>query len=137
MGLTALRESVKEQLATELAIDVVSGRVDLEGGVKRRELACVWIETLSRGEAAVIENAEVHARHYLKHVEPRSDEEPADPQPLEEAAEAIRDALKDLRRLMISPTEVWLLRFVGVEFDYESQGVEAVFVAQRESQFET
>jgi len=135
MALRDLREAVRAELATDLAIEFDSGPPLFEGGITRRSRGYVWAEGIVRADAGLWEEAEIHARLYLKLVEPRSDEDSVDPQPLEDAAEALRDAIANRKRLTAAGG-VWLLRFVSVEIDYVSQFAELIIRAGIESPYE-
>jgi hypothetical protein len=137
VALADLREAIRAELEADTGVSFASGRVDLEAGSVRQPRGYVWVEGVGKAESAVVEAVEIHARQYLQFYEPRSAETPVDPGPMEEAAEAMRDALSDTRTIVVSASEVWLLTFAGVDFDYETRAVEATFVAYHESSFET
>ena len=137
MALKHLVEAVRQELQTDTAVEWVAGNVDLEGGISRRSRGYVRVAGFARSdENALWETVDVRCRVYLRYVEPRSDEEPTDPADLYDAAEALRDALANRRRLTDSQGQVWLLAFRGVEIDHDTQGVEAAVSAGRENPFE-
>jgi len=136
--ISDLREAVRVELQADVGIEFAAGAPPDEGPVARRDRGYVWVEGFARDPTlAIWEEIDVRARLYLQYVEPRSDEEPVPPGPLENAAESLRDALQNKRSLLDLAGGRWLLAFVGVELDYASQSAEASVTAGRENPYET
>ena len=137
MALADLVEAIRAELQLDTEIEFVVGAPSLEGPLTRRDRGYVRVEGFARAENAVWEHVDVRALLLTQYVEPRSDEEPVDPDELYRLGALMRDSLANRRRLIDAAGQVWLLSLIGVGFDHEVQGAEAIIQCGRENPFET
>lgn len=112
MTIEQIRQAVQQELAADLAIDMVAGRVDAN---PRRRAGCAWVTTAAEVEGHVLEeNVIVNVRLFepwQQKVEPGL---PINPAPLETLADQIRTSLRD-KQFQVG----WFMRVTRVELDYD------------------
>lgn len=119
MSLTSVREAVRDQLAADLGITFVDGR--LEGPAERRDLGCCWTDGLVEdSDDANHQVVTIVARAFLRYERSREPEKPIDPAPLEALAEKMQASV----RAQHSIAGVDFARAVRVSVDMDRRGVE-------------
>lgn len=119
MSLTTVREAMRDQLAADLGIPFVDGRI--EGPVERRNLGCCWTDGVVEDESDVNHQVvTIVARAFLRYDRSREPESPIDPAPLEHLAERIQLSVRSQHSI----AGVDFARAVRVGINMERRGVE-------------
>lgn len=121
MSLTSIRQAIKTELAADLAVEFVDGK--LEGPVERRGLGCIWTDGVEEDEENVLyEWATVRARVFVPYFRDREPTNPTDPAELEQLAEQIQSSLQDKQA---TQTGADFIRVTAVEIDMDRLSVTA------------
>lgn len=128
MSLKTVREAIQAEVAADLGIDFVAGRIDAN---PRRSLGCCWSATVEEVAGHVLEeNIEVFIRVFVPWQQRVEPSKPIDPVPLEELADTIRAALSD-KQSQIG----WLFRVTRCELDYDLHCVDAAILVWQANAF--
>jgi hypothetical protein len=123
--LTALRKTIQAQLANDLGISFVAGK--LPGPVEGGDLGCCYLEQVAE-MAGRVEEAEfmLVVRVFKAYQQVVDKENPYDPTPLEQLAGQLQASVK-AHQTGIAPA--WFQRVVRIQIDPDVQGVEAQILA--------
>ncbi len=126
-ALSAFREALRAELQADLGIEMVAGM--LEGGElrPRRTLGSVWVSAKEVGDPAMDEILEAKVRVFPAYQQQRNPEQPLDPTPLEDVAEAIQLSV-GASRTTLGP---WFVAWQRTEIDLEDQAVEVTFLGRQ------
>lgn len=121
--LTTFRQTVANELATELGIPFVPGRV--EGPIENGLLGCSWpAGKRENADDANVEELEIYVRvlrPFTERIEPRL---PIDPTPLEDLADTFQTALEAVQ----TSAAPWYFRVTELELDVDAYTITATLV---------
>lgn len=129
--VTAVRLAIRDELAADLAIEFVDGKLD--GPVERRDLGCSWTEDVNQdAENALYVWATIMIRVFKNYTLSRDPERPFDPAILESLALRIQTSLADKQPIVFGAEN---LQLPGYGLDVEKQGVEVKILANLPNAF--